>query len=245
MMTRRTEQEIRADLDLVAARVERKLPRYTTTLGGTEAVAFRLAADVGPLLDRLSAAEAENERLRLEKQSLADHAGSLLTERANFATEASRLRAVVAAVEALAKLAAGRLVPQRDDDECDELAPIVPWGDAQQVHCTRRVGHRGPHRSGQTEWRPAPQRGPLEKGDHGAPVAQRDDDEALTGIDPLLESAWGVIANAGGWDDPNVASPGWREAAERWRDEYHARLSARGRAITAGPAPVADPTKED
>lgn len=52
-------------------------------------------------------------------------------------------------------------------------------------------------------------------------------DEALTGIDPLLESAWGVIANAGGWDDAHAATPGWREAAERWRDEYHARLSAR------------------
>ena len=38
----------------------------------------------------------------------------------------------------------------------------------------------------------------------------------------LLESAWGIIANAygGDWD---LASPtsGWKEAAERWRDRYH------------------------
>ena len=35
----------------------------------------------------------------------------------------------------------------------------------------------------------------------------------------LLESAWGVIANAG-WDD-GAKSPGWQEAAVRWRDRYH------------------------
>ena len=41
----------------------------------------------------------------------------------------------------------------------------------------------------------------------------------------LLEAAWGIIANSygGDWD---LASPqsGWKEAAERWRDEYHALL---------------------
>jgi len=35
----------------------------------------------------------------------------------------------------------------------------------------------------------------------------------------LLESAWGVIANAG-WDDC-AKTTGWQEAAERWRDDYH------------------------
>ena len=35
----------------------------------------------------------------------------------------------------------------------------------------------------------------------------------------LLESAWGVIANAG-WDD-FAKTAGWQEAAERWRDDYH------------------------
>jgi hypothetical protein len=35
----------------------------------------------------------------------------------------------------------------------------------------------------------------------------------------LLESAWGVIANAG-WD--GLARPdSWQQAAERWRDKYH------------------------
>jgi len=34
----------------------------------------------------------------------------------------------------------------------------------------------------------------------------------------LLESAWGVIANAG-WDDC-AKTPGWQEAAVRWRDDY-------------------------
>ena len=37
----------------------------------------------------------------------------------------------------------------------------------------------------------------------------------------LLEEAWGIIANAGGWDDPSVAHPGWKATAERWRDQYH------------------------
>lgn len=43
-------------------------------------------------------------------------------------------------------------------------------------------------------------------------------------VDPLLESAWGIIANAGGgnWDKEGSE---WREAAERWRDGYHERLS--------------------
>ena len=35
----------------------------------------------------------------------------------------------------------------------------------------------------------------------------------------LLGRAWGVIANAG-WDDC-AKSPGWQEAAVRWRDDYH------------------------
>ena len=34
----------------------------------------------------------------------------------------------------------------------------------------------------------------------------------------LLESAWGVIANAG-WDDC-AKSPGWQDAAVRWRERY-------------------------
>lgn len=40
----------------------------------------------------------------------------------------------------------------------------------------------------------------------------------------LLETAWGVIANAG-WDanDREVAgrAGGWHDAAVRWRDKYH------------------------
>jgi hypothetical protein len=40
----------------------------------------------------------------------------------------------------------------------------------------------------------------------------------------LLEEAWGIIANAGGWDDPKVATKGWRNAAIVWREEYFATL---------------------
>ncbi len=39
-----------------------------------------------------------------------------------------------------------------------------------------------------------------------------------------LDSAWGVIANAG-WDDGGGKSPGWREAAEKWRDKWHKMCS--------------------
>lgn len=41
----------------------------------------------------------------------------------------------------------------------------------------------------------------------------------------LLEAAWGLIANAygGDWDLASPAS-GWKEAAERWRDQYHKTL---------------------
>lgn len=50
----------------------------------------------------------------------------------------------------------------------------------------------------------------------------------------LLEAAWGIIANAhgGNWDD---TPEDWREAAERWRDQYHERLDAALHDTTASP----------
>lgn len=41
--------------------------------------------------------------------------------------------------------------------------------------------------------------------------------------DALLEYAWGIIANAhgGNWED---ARPDWKEAAEKWREQYHVLL---------------------
>jgi len=43
--------------------------------------------------------------------------------------------------------------------------------------------------------------------------------------DDLLETAWGIIANAG-WDGHDK-TPGWQEAAVRWRDDYHRWLAQR------------------
>ena len=39
----------------------------------------------------------------------------------------------------------------------------------------------------------------------------------------MLESAWGIIANAGNgnWE---IESKTWQEAAEKWRDNYHSIL---------------------
>lgn len=39
----------------------------------------------------------------------------------------------------------------------------------------------------------------------------------------LLETAWGIIANAGGgnW---KLETPEWQAAAARWREQYFARL---------------------
>jgi len=42
-------------------------------------------------------------------------------------------------------------------------------------------------------------------------------------IEHLLHQAWGVIANAG-WDGDDK-TPGWQEAAVRWRDAYHVTLA--------------------
>lgn len=41
----------------------------------------------------------------------------------------------------------------------------------------------------------------------------------------MLQTAWGIIANANGgnW---TKAEPDWKEAAARWRDEYHAFLKS-------------------
>jgi len=47
--------------------------------------------------------------------------------------------------------------------------------------------------------------------------------DASPAVDPLLEEAWGIIANAGGGDWKKEA-PEWHAAAIRWREAYHARL---------------------
>lgn len=55
----------------------------------------------------------------------------------------------------------------------------------------------------------------------GREVQPQFSDEDEVAAEPhmnLLETAWGVIANAG-WDDC-AKTPGWQEAAERWRDGY-------------------------
>lgn len=53
--------------------------------------------------------------------------------------------------------------------------------------------------------------------------------EQDTAVPPYLggyELAWGIIANAYG-GDWSQASPEWRKAAERWRDEvWHPALAA-------------------
>jgi hypothetical protein len=38
--------------------------------------------------------------------------------------------------------------------------------------------------------------------------------------------AWGLIANAydGDWNRAEKTNPGWKEAAEEWRDRYHAMI---------------------
>ena len=47
--------------------------------------------------------------------------------------------------------------------------------------------------------------------------------------DDLLEMAWVVIANANDWISEDKQHAEWREAAERWRDDYFASLpDARG-----------------
>jgi len=50
--------------------------------------------------------------------------------------------------------------------------------------------------------------------------AGESDKEAGTGLkDRLLETAWGIIANAGS-GDWEMEAPDWRGAAERFRDTY-------------------------
>lgn len=50
-------------------------------------------------------------------------------------------------------------------------------------------------------------------------------DERIERLQGSEEAAWGLIANAygGDWDQASEAS-GWKQAAERWRDEYHRHL---------------------
>jgi hypothetical protein len=75
-------------------------------------------------------------------------------------------------------------------------------------------------------------------------AAARGVGEALLGVlreredatEDLLHRAWGIIANAGMNGDPR--SPGWDEAAVRFRDEYHVHLAAR---CAERPQPAAEP----
>ncbi len=64
-----------------------------------------------------------------------------------------------------------------------------------------------------------------------------EDDSHEVLLNDLLESAWGLIANASGgdWDK---ATPEWRDAAVRWRDRYFAILPA----CSGGPCP--EPTSD-
>lgn len=57
-------------------------------------------------------------------------------------------------------------------------------------------------------------------GDHRESVSPDDDAQP----DDLLYTAWGLIANAAGgdWDEADRLSPGWKAAAVRWRDAWHA-----------------------
>jgi hypothetical protein len=57
-----------------------------------------------------------------------------------------------------------------------------------------------------------------------------DDSQAGTPIpgwpdEHMTEAAWVLIANVVNWDSPDL-TPGWRAAAERWRDAYHRQLAA-------------------
>lgn len=53
----------------------------------------------------------------------------------------------------------------------------------------------------------------------------------------LAEMAWVIIANSYG-GDWELASPDWKRAAEKWRDEYHKTLpNSSDRAVEAPPAP--------
>lgn len=50
-------------------------------------------------------------------------------------------------------------------------------------------------------------------------------------VDDLHEAAWGIIAAA--WQEAERITD-WTEAAERWRDRYHARLARRAIATAEG-----------
>jgi hypothetical protein len=53
-------------------------------------------------------------------------------------------------------------------------------------------------------------------------------EECLTEIyelQNLVDSAWGIIANAYGGDWA-LASKGWKAAAERWRDKYRSSMES-------------------
>lgn len=51
----------------------------------------------------------------------------------------------------------------------------------------------------------------------------------------MLERAWGIIANGGGWSDDAVTE--WAAAARKWRDDWHALLPG------AAPMPYGEPPK--
>ncbi len=71
--------------------------------------------------------------------------------------------------------------------------------------------------------------------------------ERFLRFEELIESAWGLIANAygGNWDSASEAS-GWKAAAERWRGVYHKTLpySSSKTEVPVDAAEAAPPTPE-
>jgi len=49
-------------------------------------------------------------------------------------------------------------------------------------------------------------------------------DDSDMGNDDMLESAWGIIANAYGGDWDLAQNKDWKPAVIRWRDQYHSNL---------------------
>ena len=112
----------------------------------------------------------------------------------------------------LGRIAAGKSPDEPASPSSLPSGPAVPDGAENDSpgSGTDDTGRDSARRHAQRQERPGPVPG---EGSDGS------DEERAEPHMNLLDTAWGVIANAG-WDGM-AKTPGWQEAAVRWRDDYH------------------------
>lgn len=116
-----------------------------------------------------------------------------------------------------------------------EVQPLA-FGDPDQrsVHPTVHVCAREPDHGGTVHQGGPLHPRPIEYPGHPEPTATWPIAPPAAAAGPdrdwpaghMVEAAWNLLANCGAFDHPEMASPGWTDAAIAWREAYHHQQAA-------------------